>query len=469
MLLPYYQRSVINIAAKICGVIADGYLNPAQIQLLQTLRFKRLLQHVLKHSNFYRHYYGAHGIGLHNCQEVRLADLPCIDKQIMMAHYDDFVCDPAVRRKNLENFLNRSRDPKEKYLNLYTVMHTSGSSGAVSLYVYGPNDWALAKALIVTRAVKPRPHFPRKIRLAFIGTTDGHYAAVSTSSDAPSFLVRFLPLPITIPIAIINAKINAFQPDVLCGYSSGLYLLAQEQLQGRIFLRPDRIISTSEPLTAGIRERITQAFGKAPINLYASTESPCMATQCAFSQNLHMEADWHIFEALDDRLRPVIPGTPGNLFLTNLYNYTQPLLRYRMNDEIIINGSPCGCGSALPIISKLAGRQEDFLWYATAKGERDFIHPSVLVEFFVPGLKKFQYIQLPGDELLMKVIIEDDADRVVAAVRQRMTDILRGKQLDKTVKLHVEVVMEIPNDPVTGKYKLIIPLKENQCFWEAHQ
>ena len=48
---------------------------------------------------------------------------------------------------------------------------------------------------------------------------------------------------------------------------------------------------------------------------------------------------------------------------------------------------------------------------------------------------------------------------VLAAIRQRMHEIFCGKKLDQTVKLNLEVVEHLPNDPKTGKYKLIIPLK----------
>ena len=61
----------------------------------------------------------------------------------------------------------------------------------------------------------------------------------------------------------------------------------------------------------------------------------------------------------------------------------------------------------------------------------------------------------------MKVIIDGNKETVLAAIRQRMTEILRGKELDKTVKLHIEVVRDIPNDPVTGKYKRSSRLKIN--------
>ena len=115
MLVASYQRSIINIASKICGIVATEYLNPSQLQRLQTIRFKRLLKHVLKNSKFYSQHYRAHGITLGNIGDISLPDLPPIDKQIMMDHYDDFVCDPLIKRKNLENFLSVSQDPREKY------------------------------------------------------------------------------------------------------------------------------------------------------------------------------------------------------------------------------------------------------------------------------------------------------------------------------------------------------------------
>ena len=130
-----------------------------------------------------------------------------------------------------------------------------------------------------------------------------------------------------------------------------------------------------------------------------------------------------------------------------------------MHDEVVMNDQPCGCGLPFPTIRNLAGRQEEFLWFDTAEGKRDYLHPIVLVELFVAGLKKFQVIQTQRNEMLMKVIIDGNKEAVLAAIRQRMNEIFLGKKLDKTVKLNLEVVEYIPNDPKTGKYKLIIPLK----------
>jgi len=454
-----YQKSNINVLLKMLALKKTTRLSVEQLQNLQTKRFKKLLRHVLQYSRFYQRYYKQHGITIKDIDNISVADLPTISKEMMMDHYDDFVCDRFLKRKNIEEFLSRSKDPREKYHNNYTVIHTSGSCGTLSLFVYGPDDWAVIKALVVARVVKPVPHFTRKIKLSFIGATDGHYAGVSLASDVPGLLACCLPLSINSPLETLDHNCNTFYPDVVSGYSSGVHLLSQEQLKGNITIRPESIICTSDPLTSEMRHTIKQAFGREPVNFYAGSESLTMAAQCERHENLHLFTDWHIFEAVDGDLRPVAAGTPGNLLLTNLYNYTQPLIRYQMHDEVVINEQPCGCGSPLPTIRNLAGRQEEFLWFDTADGKRDYLHPIVLVELFVAGLKKFQVIQTQRNEMLMRVIVDGNQETVLAAIRQRMQEIFCGKKLDTTVKLNLEVVQDIPNDPKTGKYKLIIPLK----------
>jgi putative adenylate-forming enzyme len=462
MLKRYYQQSNINVLVKMIALKKTERLSAEQLQNLQEERFKKLLRHVLQCSKFYQWYYKKHGITFRNIDNISIQDLPPIDKEMMMDNYDDFVCERFLKRKNIEFFLSRSKEPREKYGNAYTVIHTSGSSGAISLFVYAPEDWAVIKAMVVARVVKPTLHFPRRIKSSFIGATDGHYAAISLASDVPPPLARFLPLSINTPLAAIDRKGNAFRPDVLSGYASGVHLLAEQQLQGKIAIKPERLICTSDPLTLEMRETISRAFGREPVNFYAASESLAMAAQCDRYENLHLFTDWHIFEAVDDNWRPVAAGTPGNLLLTNLYNYTQPLIRYQMQDEIVINAQPCGCGLPFPTMSNLAGRHEEFLWFDTAEGKPDYLHPIVLVELFVAGLRKFQAIQTARDEMLMKVIIDGEKESVLAAIRQRMHEIFCGKKLDKTVKLSLEVVQDIPNDPKTGKYKLILPLKNQQ-------
>lgn len=304
--------------------------------------------------------------------------------------------------------------------------------------------------------------FFRKTRLAFIGATDGHYAGVSLASDAPKFIFDVLPVSINSPLPEIVEKMNNFYPDVLTGYASGVHLLAQEKLRGGIRISPKRIITSADTLTPDMRATIEKAFGVAPVNFYAASESLCLGAECDLEHSLHIFNDWHRFELLGSEGNAVREGESGNLVLTNLYNYTEPLIRYRMNDELILDKKKCACKSPFPVIKAIAGRTEDFLWFEDDRGRAEYLHPILLAEFFVPGLRKFQFIQTGKNSLTMKAVIEEGGDKakILQEIKARMKKILEEKKLDAIVVFFVEEVNDIANDPKTGKFKLVIPHKK---------
>ena len=94
-------------------------LSVEQLQNLQTKRFKKLLRHVLQYSRFYQWYYKKHGITIDNIENISVTDLPPISKQMMMDHYDDFVCDRFLKRKNIEEFLSIPKI-REKNITIFT-------------------------------------------------------------------------------------------------------------------------------------------------------------------------------------------------------------------------------------------------------------------------------------------------------------------------------------------------------------
>jgi len=448
---------IFNLLKQMHHLKKTEQLDAHQVRLLQEKRFKDLLKHVLERSKFYRRYYQDHGITIDKVNEVTLQDLPTINKKIMMEHYDDFVCDPVLKKEDLEKFISDPSNRGKKYKNSYQVIHTSGSTGTIGLFVYGATDWDMLRALALTRVSKTKIKFFRKTKLAYIGATDGHFAGICLVQGAPRLLMDLLPLSVNSPLEEICQQINEFQPHALSGYASGIYLLAGEQIKGNINIRPKRVMCAADPLTSKMRDTIRTAFQVEPVNFYAASESIGLAAECDTHQGFHLFDDWHCFEIVDDDLKYVEPGEPGRLLLTNLYNYTQPLIRYRLDDEIILDDKPCECGCPFPLIKSIAGRQEEFLWFEKGDGTKEYIHPLVIVEFVVPGLEKLQVIQTQRNKLLMKVIIHGNKDDIFLAIRRRMTEILEGKGLEDVVSFEVEVVNEIENDPKTGKFKLIIP------------
>ncbi len=452
-----WKKSLPYLITRIREMKKAEALGEPELKQLQERRFKGLLRCVLRSSPFYRQYYSDHGIDIENVDGIELQDLPTIDKQLMMEHYDRLVCDSRLRREELEQFVSDRSAVQRRYAGDYEVVHTSGSSGKIGLFVYGQEEWAVLKAMVFTRVSRNRINPRSKERYAFLGAVDGRYAGISLAQASPSWLLDFLPLDINEPLQDIVSKLNDFQPELLSGYSSGIYFLALEQLQGNLAIQPGRVLCSADPLTEMMRQSIRRAFSVEPKDYYAASEALCMASQCEQRGPMHLFNDWHMFEVLKPDGSYAKPGEEGRLILTNLYNKTQPLIRYEMQDTVVVAENDCSCSWPFPVIQSVAGRNEEFIYFQKQNGELDYIHPIVFSEFIVPGLDKLQVIETGQNQLRLDVVIRGDTDTAVEAVRQRMDEILRTKGLADTVRFSVNVVADIKNDPVTGKYQLIVP------------
>lgn len=438
-----------------------------KIKVLRKKRLKPLLYHVLNKSEFYKRYYKEHGITIDRVDKVTLKDLPPIDKGLMMKNFDEFVCDPALKEEKLIRFINDTSTQGKKYKGRYQVIHSSGSTGTLGLFVYGKEDWIRLGALL-TRGPRFKVTPLQKIRLAYIGVTEGHHTGITLSQDmARFFFIELLPLSINSPLQEMCYKINEFKPNSLSGYTSGIYLLAQEQIRGNIDIKLNSVRCSAELLTPGMERTIRKAFGVSPANYYGATESAAIAAQCHLCRNLHLFDDWHCLEIVDERLEDVNPGQSGTLLLTNLYNFTQPLIRYRMKDVITIDNEPCKCGWPFPVVKDIDGRQEEFLWFEKANGEKEYIHPRTIGGFLLPGLEKLQVVQTQKNGFTMKVKIHGNKKKILPIIHRKMKEVLQQKRIDDIVNFNVVEVEEINNDPLSGKYKLVIPLKVDEPSPEA--
>lgn len=464
MILPIVQKNILvryaNLLYHIVDVKRTEMLERQELDKLRRKRFEDLLHHVFEHSEFYNELYRSKGITPEDIPNIRLEDLPIIDKQMLMDNYDSFVCDKTLKQSELEEFISNPKNYGKKYKGIYQVIHTSGSTGRVGLFVYDMRSWNITKAMAITRVSKAKLNPFKKIRLAFIGATDGHYAGISLSSDAPKLFYDFKRFSVNRPLNDILDEITEFDPTSICGYSSGIYMLAHEQLRGELDINPKSIICSADQLTDTMRSNIIEAFGVNPRNFYAASESLCMAAECDKHEGLHLFEDWHYYEVLNSEFKSVSAGTPGSLIITTLHNFAQPLIRYQIHDEIMIDPNICDCGRSTKLIKRISGRSEEFLWFKRSNGEEEYLHPIQIVEFFVPGLEKFQLEQTQKNHLHMRLIISGDSEIVCDRVEKRMNEILTGKRLNDFVTFSSEVVDHIKIDSKTGKFKLILPYKE---------
>ncbi len=75
-------------------------------------------------------------------------------------------------------------------------------------------------------------------------------------------------------------RAERLRPRLLVGYASALRPLAQAQLAGSLRIRPQRVMSASEVLTGAAAQDMRRAWGSAPVDVYAATETAGVASPC---------------------------------------------------------------------------------------------------------------------------------------------------------------------------------------------
>jgi hypothetical protein len=106
-----------------------------QLLAHQAQRLRALLRHAVARSPFYRETLGA------DAAERPLAELPTLPKATLMERFDQIICDPRLRRGELEAHL-QGPDPAQPFLGEYRVFTTSGSTGLRGIFAFTQDEFA---------------------------------------------------------------------------------------------------------------------------------------------------------------------------------------------------------------------------------------------------------------------------------------------------------------------------------------
>ena len=174
------------------------------------------------------------------------------------------------------------------------------------------------------------------------------------------------------PLNNAVAMMNEFRPDILVGPPSMLTLLAAEKKAFRLHATPVKIFSVAEVLDPADEASITEIFGGPVHQIYQCTEG-LLAVTCE-KGNLHVVEDCISlqYEPVGEDATRVTP------IVTDLYRRTQPIIRYRLNDILVLEPSSCACGSGFQRIARIEGRQDDVLYFANFAGSMRMFFPDVL-------------------------------------------------------------------------------------------
>jgi len=411
----------------------DQWLAPEQIAALQWQRLKQLLEHCERTVPYYRQRWREAGIAVADIRSLDdYARLPVLTKSDIRQHFDALQAEGWHDRVLTKATGGSTGDPlrfgytRESYERRTAVMWRgygwAGSRmGRRTLFVWGgavgtPHRFQQFKDRVYNAA------FARHVLNSF-NMTDANMAEFADAIDR-------------------------YRPQVIVGYVGPLVRLAQWLLDtGRRVVAPQSIIGAAESLHEFQREIIERAFGCPAYNTYGCREFMLIASECERREGLHVNADHLVVEL---QRRPGTPATePGEVVITDLFNYGMPFVRYLNGDVATASDHVCSCGRGLPLLQRVDGRLLDAIRTPAGHLLPGEFFPHMLKD--VPGLVRFQVVQRRLDQLELSLVRGPGFDEAsLAYIRREL-----AKVVGDSLQLNVHFVDDIPLTP-SGKWRVCI-------------
>jgi len=430
-----------------------------EVQRLQQQELSKLLHYVWNHSAYYRKQFEAAGITQDSLDTTPLSAFPAMDKQQLLAHFDELITVHDVTQEDIRRFDAEQEVSRTPFHDKYHVIHSSGSTGKPGYFLYDENAWQKMLVGIIRGALWNMSMFQiikllmKGPRIAYIAATDGRYGGAMAVGDGIDGIGgKQIYLDINLPLNQWVSKIREFQPNIIIGYPSAIKILAGLVEHGEVNGKFLRIISCGEPMDNCLRKYLEQVFGATVVNFYGASESLALGVETNPNDGMILFDDLNIIEMID-----------GQMYLTCLYNYAQPLIRYRLSDHLHL--VPPSGKYPFTKAQGILGRNEDMLWFEDRDGKREFLHPLSIEGFCIEGLVDYQFCQLGKDSFEMRAQVAPSASQ--GAIRQemlrQMNEILAAKGLSY-VTFIVRFVHEILPNPRTGKKQLITEPERKKAY-----
>ncbi len=244
------------------------------------------------------------------------------------------------------------------------------------------------------------------------------------------------------------AQLRRKRVRFLVTYTQAAVLFARYLLEAGIDdVRFQSIITTAEVLLPGQRELLEETFRARVFNRYGCREVSVIASECEEHRGMHVNGDALLVEIVPD---PAYPSPAGKVVITDLLNYSMPLIRYEIGDVgRWAEAQHCPCGRGLPLLADVQGRITDFLILP----DKTYISgPSLtLVVADMPDVAQVQFVQKDPHSVVLRVVPgKSYGPDTRVELRRRMS-----LYLHNLVDLSLEEVAGITSE-ASGKYRFVI-------------
>ncbi len=406
---------------------------------LQNERLRQLVKYAYDNVPYYRRIFDERALKPSDIEYVQdLVKLPVLTKRLIRDNFDDIIARGFPGKEVIPNATGGSAGEPLEFYSTRDDFYNWGY--AASLRAHSWAGYELGDKLVVLREQRYRSKMERfmEIPRRFFSRT----LLISTKEMSPERLL------------LLARKLEDFQPAIIRGYPSAVYLLARLiEREGKPRLRPRAIIVDSEQLYDYQRELFKKVFECQTYIHYASWEVHPIAGECPEHSGYHIAAENVIVEVVDDEGKPVPVGGEGRILVTNLHNYAMPFIRYENGDVGALSDKACPCGRGLSLLAKLTGRTTDFIRTKSGGSIPGIALPWYF--FHTLGIEQFQVVQETYGEIVIKLVLEREypkkhKDKIAKEIINIYRDIF-GEDLDVTI----EFVDHIPTTRL-GKRRVVI-------------
>ena len=412
------------------------WFSPDRIEATQFERLRTLLSHCADRVPFYKKRFAERGVDV---RAIRSLDdfeqaVPVLDKQTVRGHLPELHADNA-----------------DKHLTLH---RTSGSTGEPLAF---PLDRA-AVASVWANALLTRSWWDVSIGDpvgTFWGVRVGAQSIRARLGGALKKRIENTTLFSAYDMSDANMlkyarRIARIKPKVLYGYASALDTFARFLDRAQLDCEPPRprvVIATTEVLQDETRANLSRVFKCPAANEYGCCEEGFLAFECP-SGGFHILEDSVLLEVVDEEGRDS-GGEIGEVLITQLDNYSVPLVRYRLGDLGRLSSQTCQCGRGLKLLDSVVGRKGSVL--LGLNGNR--VYNFFLVELmkWTPGVRRYQVRQDRKEHI--DFLIEPDGDIDRKDLERTERELV--KRLGEGTTVDFQMVEEIKLAK-TGKYEYIV-------------
>lgn len=193
------------------------------------------------------------------------------------------------------------------------------------------------------------------------------------------------------------------KPVLIDGYAESFNYLSRAISEGSLTHSPQAVMTSAQILTKQTREDVEAKFSTKVFDKYGSREFSGIAYECDAHDGHHIQWESYIVEILKDG-KPVAPGESGEVVVTDLNNFSVPLIRYRIGDLAeAMAPAVCGCGRNSARIGSIIGRTQALVLVSGGK----WLPGAFFAHFFKEYdtiVNQFQVVQGEADSFTLKIV-----------------------------------------------------------------